>query len=418
MTINRYFPIQTETACKLKWNWNTIRLYNGNTSSCHRVDGDIVSAETFDTFHNTPKKLADRTLMLEGQWPTGGCEYCKNIETAGGSSDRLFHLAIPGQIPPELSNNLTAIQVTPTIVEVYLDNVCNMSCIYCWDGFSSRIQQENIQFGRFEKQGVIIDNQAEKAKDFDALSEKFWLWMDTNYKTLGRFHVLGGEPFYQPQFERCLEFLETHKNPELEFNVVTNLKIPRNRLVKIIDRIHRLVKEGQIKRFDLTVSIDCFGPEQEYVRFGMDLDQWRDNFEYLVDQSWITLNINQTLSGLTIKTVPELLQYINPLRSNREIGHYFSTVVMTHNFLHPEIFGPGFFDSDFEKILNNMPENTWQQQQAKKYMQGIHLQINSSQQNQEKINQLVVFLDEIDRRRNLNWKETFPWLVKEIKNVV
>jgi hypothetical protein len=215
-----------------------------------------------------------------------------------------------------------------------------------------------------------------------------------------------------------LELLETHENPELEFNVVTNLKTPHNRLVNIIDRIHQIVLQGQIKRFDLTVSIDCFGPEQEYVRFGLDLDQWRSNFEYLVEQSWITLNINQTLSGLTIKTVPDLLQYINSLRTDREIGHYFSTTVMTYDFLHPEIFGPGFFDQDFEKILNNMPTDTWQQQQAKKYMQGIQLQINSGQQSQEKINQLVVFLDEIDRRRNLNWKKTFPWLVKELENVV
>jgi hypothetical protein len=356
--------------------------------------------------------------MLEGQWPTGGCEYCKNIETAGGSSDRMFHLAIPDQIPPELTDDPTAIHVTPTIVEVYLDNTCNMSCIYCWDGFSSRIQQENIRFGRFEKQGVVIDNRAEKAKDFDALSEKFWQWMDANYNTLRRFHVLGGEPFYQEQFDRCLEFLETHTNPELEFNVITNLKTPQNRLISIIDRIHQLVIQGRIKRFDLTVSIDCFGPEQEYVRFGLDLDQWRNNFEYLVKQPWITLNINQTLSGLTIKTVPELLQYINPLRQDREIGHYFSTTVMTYDFLHPEIFGPGFFDSDFDKILNNMPDHTWQQREAKKYMQGIQLQINSSTYDSKKIKQLAVFLDEIDRRRDLNWHETFSWLEKELNNVV
>jgi hypothetical protein len=29
-----------------------------------------------------------------------------------------------------------------------------------------------------------------------------------------------------------------------------------------------------------------------------------------------------------------------------------------------------------------------------------------------------VFLDEIDRRRNLDWRSTFPWLMKELENVV
>ena len=77
---HKFFPIKTDTACQLKWNWSTIRLYTGETSSCHRVQSDNVSVDSFDQFHNTPKKLADRELMLHGKWPIGGCEHCKNIE--------------------------------------------------------------------------------------------------------------------------------------------------------------------------------------------------------------------------------------------------------------------------------------------------------------------------------------------------
>jgi organic radical activating enzyme len=414
----KYFPIKTETACQLKWNWSTIRLYNGVTSSCHRVNGDQLTVETFDTFHNTPKKLNDRRCMLNGQWPSGGCEYCQQLETVGESSDRLFHLAIPNMSPPELDNDTTAISVTPRIIEIYFDNVCNMSCLYCWDGFSSKIQQENIKHGRFEKDGVLIDNYAQKVPDINALTDKFWQWMDKHITEVRRFNILGGEPFYQKQFDQCLYFLSTHYNPELELSVISNLMVPSSRFISYITQIRQLVKDRRIKRFDLTASIDCFGKEQEYVRYGLNLQQWKENFEYLVSQKWITLNINQTLSGLTIKTVPTLLQYINTLREDREIGHYFSTTVMTHEFLHPEIFGSGFFDLDFEKILENMPDKTWQQVEARKYMQGIHKQLNSKSVDAKKIQQLGVFLDEIDHRRNLNWKETFPWLAEEILNVV
>jgi hypothetical protein len=137
-----------------------------------------------------------------------------------------------------------------------------------------------------------------------------------------------------------------------------------------------------------------------------------------VSESWITLNVNQTISVLTIKTMHELIQFINQHRQNREIGHYFGTTLMTHSFLHPEIFGKDFFKNDFDKIIDIMPTNTWQQIQAKKHMNGIYMQINSKTRNQIAINQLGIFLDEIDRRRNLNWQKTFPWLQKEIKNVV
>jgi organic radical activating enzyme len=415
---DKFFPIKTATACQLKWNWSTIRLYNGDTSSCHRVNGNLITVDTFDTFHNTPKKLADRALMLDGQWPQGGCEYCQQIEQAGGSSDRMFHTSIPNMAPPELDVNPTATEVTPTILEIYFDNICNMSCLYCWDGFSSKIQQENVKFGRFDQAGIVIENYAKKVDDISALTDRLWTWMETHGRKLKRFHVLGGEPFYQHQFDRCLEFFDSIPHPDLEFNVVSNLMISTARLEVLIGKIKNLVAKRKLKRFDLTVSIDCFGAEQEYVRYGLDLNQWRKNFEYVAGQKWITLNVNQTLSGLTIKTVPELLRYVNKFRTDREIGHYFSTTVMTHECLHPEIFGTGFFDNDFEKILNVMPDDTWQQKEARKYMLGIQGQLNSKQRDQHKIDQLGVLLNEIDRRRNLNWEETFPWLVKEIKNVV
>lgn len=416
--MNKVFPIHTETACKLKWSWNTLRLYTGQTSSCHRVDPDTVGVDTFDTFHNTPKKLSDRKLMLDGEWPKGGCEYCENVERAGGSSDRQLHLGIPNQYPLELDQDPTQVTVNPTILEIYLDNVCNMSCLYCWDGFSSQIQQENTKHGRFEQAGVVIDNHAVRHPDAEELKNTFWQWMEHNSCYLKRLHILGGEPFYQKEIETCLTFLETHSHPELEFNIVSNLMIKPSKFVAYIERIKQLVVDKKIARFDLTASIDCFGPEQEYVRFGLDLNQWKTNFEYLVEQDWITLNINQTLSVLTIKTVPDLIEYINSLRTSREIGHYMSTTVMTYDFLNPKIFGKGFYNKEITAILALMPEATWQQKEAKKYLLGIQSYLDTCEYDSAAVGQLIVYLDELDRRRQTDWRKTFPWLSKEIEHVL
>lgn len=414
----KYFPIKSESACQLKWNWSTIRLYIGTTSSCHRVDSDLIEFENDFNFHNTSKKLADRTLMLSGQWPKGGCEYCYNIEQVGGSSDRMFHSKLPDQYPQELDVDPTAIRVSPKIVEIYLDNVCNLSCLYCWDGFSSKIQQENNKHGDFNSKGVIIKNYAKKHPQYDELKIKFWEWLSANSSTLTRINLLGGEPFYQKEFEVCLQFLENSSNPNLEFSVTSNLMIDPDKFKLFIERIKRLVIARKVKRFDVIASVDCFGPEQEYVRYGLDLSVWKTNFEYLVEQKWITLAINQTISTLTIKTMLPLIDYINEKRKARKLQHYFSTVVRTHDFLHPQIFGKDFYKQDFESIIAAMPEETWDHVEAKKYMQGIWLQINSKERDQEAINRLGVYLDEIDRRRNLNWRGIFPWLEQEINNVV
>jgi organic radical activating enzyme len=355
--------------------------------------------------------------MLDGKWPTGGCEYCKNVENSGGSSDRQLHLNIPGQYPAVLDAGVE-INVNPTILEVYLDNVCNMSCLYCWDGFSSKIQNENKQFGPFEKYGVVIENKAVKHPEHTQLKEKFWQWLSENYSTLSRLHILGGEPFYQKEFETCLTFLENNTNKNLEFNIVSNLMIKPENFKLQISRIKEIVKKRKIARFDLTASIDCWGPEQEYVRYGLDLDVWKNNFEYLVSEKWITLSINQTISSLTVKTIPKLLSYVNLYRKNRKIGHYMSMATTTYDFLHPRIFGKGFFNNEFTNIINIMHEETWQQKEAKTHLLGIKTYLDNCDRNQVEINKLSVYLDEIDRRRNTNWRTTFPWLEKEVTDVV
>jgi organic radical activating enzyme len=404
----KWFPIKTDTACQLKWNWSTVRLREGSTSSCHRCNAETVTQATFSTFHNTPKKLQDRQLMLKGVWPSGGCEYCKEIEQAGGTSDRLTHLQIPNLVPTELDSTIDAITVSPKILEIYFDNTCNLACVYCWDGFSSKIEQENRKFGKFNQSGVIIENRSKKT-DATNLTEEFWKWFVDNALSLSRFHVLGGEPFYQDNFYKCLDFFEINPCPELEFNVISNMMVSSKKFQDTLDRIKKLVATRKLKRFDLTASIDSFGAEQEYVRHGLKLDQWQENFDYAAKQKWIVLNVNQTLTHLIIKRIPDLLTYVNQHRQHRPVGHYFSLPVMTHDFLNPGIFGPGYFNKEFDEILSLMPEGS-----QKDYMQGICAKLNLATRNPESIQKLGVFLDEIDRRRNLNWRQVFPWLEKEI----
>jgi hypothetical protein len=194
--------------------------------------------------------------------------------------------------------------------------------------------------------------------------------------------------------------------------------IAPNKFKEKIYQIKQLVQEQKIARFDLTASIDCWGPEVEYIRSGLDLEQWKENFEFLVNEEWVTLNVNQTMSGLSIKSTPGLIKYINEHRNKRPIGHYFMTI-NNRSQLNPDIFGGEFFNKDFESILESMPDITWQQKEARKYMKGIHLQISKAQRNDQEIHKLIVYLNELDRRRNTTWQKVFPWLsVEEVENVV
>lgn len=417
------FPIKTETACMLKWAWSSINLESATTSSCHRTNHVPIDLDNFKDFHNHPMKIQDREKMLDSQWPGRGCEYCKNVEDSGGTSDRQLWLMRShgaNKIPPELFENARATYVTPTILEVYFNNTCNLSCVYCNQILSSKWNDELEKFGAINIEDFsMVKHNTNKSQQRKMVKE-FWEYLveHDRYKTIQHFNLLGGESFLQKELDVSIDFWMQHPNPSLTFNMISNIMIPHHVFVEKIEKFQNLVDQNAIYQLELTASLDCWGPPQEYVRYGIDLETWTKNFEYLLDKSWILLSIHSCLTSLTIKTRPDLLEKIlawNLKRpKDRPIEMSFDFVIGEDgrkNGLHPSAFGPDVFDHDFEKILQLMPEDTEHQISLKKHMQGSAEFIKKSVKNTKKIQILKEYLTELDRRRNTNWRQIFPWLV-------
>lgn len=409
--MSKVFPIHTATACQLKWIWSTLYLNTGVTRSCHRTAESTLDSQNFSQFHNTDLKLQDRASMLAGQWPKSSCGYCRDIERSGGTSDRMRHLTVPYEMPPELENDPNAVSVSPTVLEVYFNNTCNLGCLYCGPELSSYLANENHKHGDFAKHGVTLINPATHYRD---LLPQFWRWFDQGFQTLQRLHILGGEPFYQKkELHELFDKIEANPNPRCELNIITNLMVSPLLLQQHIDRLRDLVARRCVKKVDITCSIDCWGPQQQYVRWGLDLDQWEQNFQYLLQQKWLTVNINQTISVLTIKTMPELLRRLQQWRQIHRVGHWFSEVYPGPHYLKPHILGPDVFAEDFDIILSMMPTDTEENITAHRYMQGIAEHIGQQSFDSKSVGDLFVFLEEKDRRRGTQWSELFPWLKEQ-----
>ena len=412
------FPIQTATACVLKWAWSTIYLGQGTSSSCHRTDQAPIDPDRFSDFHNLPGKREARKLMLNGEWPQAGCQYCEKIEAAGGMSDRQFQLSDSrnmDHIPTELWTDPTTVDVVPTILEIYFNNTCNMACVYCGPHFSSKWAEENRRFGEFKQGRVQFGWQPKTNPDYAQMLADFWCYLETNdnYRKIRYFQVLGGEPFFQPEFDTSIEFWETHQNPELSINVISNLKVPTRKFRSYIDRFESMYRSGHIKRLQITGSLDAWGPQEEYVRWGLDLAEWEENFTYLLDKPWIVTTVNAAVTALTIKTLPELLYKISQWNQQCAPGSYvhfsFMSATNPHELV-PDIFGAGVFESDFERILAAMPTGNPEYDHCRQHMSGIFQQITAAPRNVDRINDLKVYLTELDRRRGTDWRPLFPWL--------
>lgn len=444
--MKKIFPIKTDTACLLKWAWSTVYFNSGTSASCHRTQKYKIDPENFDQFHNLPDKIQARELMLQGEWPGHGCEYCKNIEDAAkrprgpfqwnavtGVSDRQFNLQQNDHgwlIPPELDSDPTATAVTPTILEVYFKNTCNMKCVYCGPHFSSLWEEENRKFGQsFALSADPYDIKREQNNtDYEKMVSDLWRYLaqDHRYKKLRRYHVLGGEPFLMSELDASMEFWRQHPNPDLIFSIISNLNIPTKRFEEYIRRFEKLVLGNKIWKLQLTASLDCWGPEQEYVRYGLDLDLWQQNFELLLNRPWITVSINSAISALTIKSMPQLIERINHWNTKQTataqwhqrdwaaepILHSFNT---SNEYDNPYIFGPDVFGEDLKHVLDLMPKQTRSQQAQHEAMTGIRKRIFNSRNDPEKINRLKTYLDVLDQRRNTNWRQHFSWLDREFR---
>jgi organic radical activating enzyme len=411
------FPIQSATACQLKWSHSTVFLTSLTTSSCHRVNHNEFDLETFN-FHNTPEKIRDRNLMLKGQWPGHGCEHCKTIEDAGGTSDRMLHLDFHGfRAPPEVDTDLTAVNVTPRVLEIYFSNTCNLKCIYCSPIFSSQINQERKKYGLFNKNNLIIPDYEPIPEEYPDALEKMFNWLDSNIHSLDKILILGGEPFIQKQTQRFFEFIKTKHLPNLDLVIFSNLTIEHEKFKEQINLLKVLDSSKSLNQINIIGSIDCWDEQAQYVRNGLNLDLFDKNFNYLLHETNFILNINSTLSCLTIPTLPNLVKKINDWSSHRIV--YWSLMkVAGHEYLHPTVFGNEILNLGFTQALNEY--KTFEDPEKISYLdyfRGIEKELAVSTPDIIKQKQLKTYLVELDRRRNTDYTVIFPEIAKLLQDI-
>ena len=413
--MNKVFPIDNGAACQFKWTWSTIFLNRGTTASCHRGAHWDLDENTIMNFHNLPQKIGDREKMLKGIWPGNGCEYCRDVEAAGGISERLSYVNnFDGILPPELETDMTATNVTPRLLEVYFSNICNQSCVYCSPGFSSQIEQEVRKYGPSKYNDSYSIWNSDRRDMYEVYLAKFWEWMKLNATELRIFQVLGGEPLYQDEFEQCLDFFENNPCPDLIWRVFTNMNHNPTKFKEKINRIQQLIDNKKIKSMDFVCSIDCWGPEVEYARYGLNLEECEENMNTILNANGIGILIHSTLSALTVPTLYQLCEKVMEWKQHKKIIFGWNTVVR------PECFDVYHFGHHLAPYIDKaleVFEKNGGLQDYQKYLLGIKQRMIETPINIEGIDNLVGFLDDLDIRRNDDWKSRFPQITQLIQEI-
>ena len=401
-----------EPACLYKWQWTTVYLSQQQASTCHRVEAEDISLEDFD-FHNTQGAIQARKKMLDGKWPGKGCEYCRDLEEVGGLSDRehinnsMKH--INRLTPKEVLIDPLSTHLTPSTLEVYFSNLCNQACLYCFSKYSSKIEAEHRHYNTSnETEEFQLRITSERKKNYKEAKTKFWNWMKSNAISLKEYHILGGEPLYQEEIWENIEFFKNNPCPDLNIQIFTNLNIENKKARDIFISFQKLIDNKNIKNLTLMLSKDCWGPSEEYVRSGSNNIVWKENFDMLSKDFCFSVMIHSTLCNLSIKSNIDLITlYNNSFLSRLDNNCFNYSKAGGHPHLDIGIFPKGFFDKDFDMMIKNV-KYEW----SKTKLEGFKKFANSRPYRPDLVYKLKNYLDIIDQRRGMNWRQTFPWLDK------
>lgn len=227
------------------------------------------------TWHKSKNVVSQKLALDQDIWPSG-CKECQTAEQRGRQDSVRF-------------NGLSAYehyQESDITLEIRPGNVCNFACQTCWPAASSRVTQ-------FQHAAGLIDRST--VDSFPITDFDFLLPVANNIKNVV---LLGGEPFYD---KNCLKFLEWAKlHLAAEITLFTNgSSIDWDWL------------ESYPEKITLVFSLDAVGKAAEYVRFGT---IWKDVIEnYRRCQNLkenIKVRVNITASVYNYHYLPDIMNLL------------------------------------------------------------------------------------------------------------
>lgn len=429
------------TFCLAKWLQVTTNLYNGTTHSCHHPSSHKISEEsvlkTPNSLHNTPIKIYAREEMLKGI-QTRECQYCWNVENLPEKtiSDRLYK-SNNSWARPYLDKVLRAgngENINPTYMEIAFENVCNFKCTYCTPDVSSRWMEEIQSHGAYKLNGHELHNleYLKKTgkfpihhKEYNPYIEAFWKWWPDLYKDLHTFRITGGEPLLSENTWKVLEYIKSNPRPNLTLSINTNMGVPHNLIIKLVDVINTLIKNKMVKELMIFTSAESIEKQCEYIRYGMDWNLYNQNIEYFLSNTdeRITLHVMTTINILSCPGLEGFLKWVINLREKYNKSNSHNRIGFNLSYLRfPQFITLTQLTTDLKSLYSETWKKFAIENSDSSHLGTLYLEevdqinrlcgfMNSKTEDKNLMKDFYLYYTEADKRRKTNFNLTFPELV-------
>lgn len=264
-------------------------------------DSNIADVAALEFFQHGMSDV--RTSLLQGHQPTE-CAYCHGMEQSGKISGREKQLLKVGvdlehfqktmlsspwsSVFQHSMQNHGDTDQYPQDWQVHLGNYCNSACVFCSPEASSRLATE------FKKIGLASRLPPPAWSDNDAALDRF-VQILRDSPRLAYLHFIGGETLITPSFLKILRALvASDLQHKVALGFTTNLTVWDTTVVE------QLI---QFRTVNLGMSIECFHPLNDYVRYGSQLEKTQEILErwrcLATAQGWLMqLRITPTILSI------------------------------------------------------------------------------------------------------------------------
>jgi organic radical activating enzyme len=447
--VKKELDLISPSFCVAKWKQVTMHLQNGHTHSCHHPSTHFIPLDEIKrnptALHNTEFKKLQRKMMLNGERPSE-CDYCWRVEDSGaGLSDRAYKSAEPTWAYPYIDEIVTTpwdANVDPSYVEVSFSNVCNFKCSYCSPNVSSQWMEEIERYGayptsdRFNNlEWIKIQNQMPIPNNQEnPYVEAFWNWFPDMYKNLKYFRITGGEPLLNKNTFKVLDYIIDNPNPNLEVAINTNMNPPKELLDKFLEKVAIILDENKLKNFKIFTSSEAHGKQAEYIRYGMNYNDWLANIRYAhkMIPDKLSFTVMSTYNLLSIGSYKLLLKDIHDIKLENVKPYMARSPILvdipylrwpTHQtiFLMDKEQLP-LIEEQVKFMYSNLESSDagetayrgffeFEADKMKRLYNVAKDAVANPEPNLIKNRKdFVIFVDEHDKRRGTNFTETFPEL--------
>jgi len=271
--------------CMLAWNHMAVSMKNVARPCCRFTvgnDEDHIEEDATKPFDDKYRWL--RKNMLEGK-KTEECSLCYS---EGNESMRWAANNVHFRLEQvELTEDFDKLRS----IELSLDNLCNLQCKMCDSLFSSKL---------YYRDDFLLNEKGMRGRQPTKIPKQrieYLKSLNVDWQHLTKIKVLGGEPFFSPNFPKLIDWLiEKCKVENVLLEIITNT-------TKKLDDV-MVEKLNRFRKIILTGSIDGCNDYNEYQRWSS--PGWEESIEiyeeYLsqlkniekghIHSTYSTLNLN------------------------------------------------------------------------------------------------------------------------------